>query len=101
MAQDGTISVDGAPVGRIGVVTAPAVSLSRAGATAFRAAPGGVTPVEFPRLRQGALEGSNVDPVLEIAWMIAVTRAYEQAQGLITDADERVGNTIDRLGRAV
>jgi flagellar basal-body rod protein FlgF len=100
VARDGTISVDGAPIARIGVVTAPAATLSRVGATAFRAT-AGVTPVEAPSLRQGALEGSNVDPVVEIARMIAVNRAYEQAQGLIEDEDERVRGTINRLGQAV
>ncbi|MCH8168581.1 MAG: flagellar hook-basal body complex protein [Proteobacteria bacterium] len=100
VARDGTISVDGEPIARIGLVTAPPVTLTRVGATAFRAA-SGVTPVEFPDLRQGALEGSNVDPVLEIARMIAVTRAYEQAQGLLEDDDERVRSTLSRLGQAV
>jgi flagellar basal-body rod protein FlgF len=100
VARDGTISVDGVPVGRIGVVTAPAVSLSRTGGTAFRSS-AEVSPVESPRLLQGALEGSNVDPILEIARMIEVNRAYEQAQGLIEDTDERVRGTISRLGQAV
>ena len=59
------------------------------------------TPVETPFLRQGALEGSNVDPILEIARMIEVTRAYESAQSLIEDDDERVRGTINRLGQAV
>ena len=100
VARDGTISIDGEPIARIGVVTAPPETLSRVGATAFRAT-SGVTPLEAPRLRQGALEGSNVDPVLEIARMIAVTRAFELAQGLIDDADERTSNTISRLGQDV
>jgi flagellar basal-body rod protein FlgF len=60
-----------------------------------------VTQVEAPRLLQGALEGSNVDPILEIARMIEVNRSYEQAQGLITDTDERVRGTITRLGQVV
>ena len=75
-------------------------TLSRVGGTAFRAA-AGVTPVEVPHLRQGALEGSNVDPIVEIARMIAVNRAYEQAQGLIEDEDERVRSTLNRLGQTV
>jgi flagellar basal-body rod protein FlgF len=100
VARDGTISVDGDPIARIGVVTAPAETLSRTAGTAFRAA-NGTTPVEAPHLLQGALEGSNVDPVLEIARMISVTRAYESAQGLIEDDDERVRGTINRLGQAV
>ena len=100
VARDGTLSVDGAPIARIGLVTAPPETLSRVGGTAFRAA-AGVTPVEAPHLRQGALEGSNVNPIVEIARMIAVNRAYEQAQGLIEDEDERVRGTLSRLGQAV
>lgn len=100
VASDGTLSVDGAPVARIGVFTAPAETLSRVGGTAFRPAAGS-TPVETPRLVQGALEGSNVDPIAEIARMIEVNRYYEQAQGLIEDTDERVLGTINRLGQVV
>jgi len=100
VARDGTISVDGAPVARIGVVTAPAETLSRVGGAAFRAT-AGMTPVEAPRVLQGAIEGSNVDPILEIARMIEVNRSYEQAQGLIEDTDERVRGTISRLGQTV
>jgi flagellar basal-body rod protein FlgF len=100
IARDGTLSADGAPIARLGVVTAPPEALTRVGATAFRAA-FGVEQVEAPQMLQGALEGSNVDPVNEIARMIMVNRAYEQAQGLIEDADERVRDTINRLGRAV
>jgi flagellar basal-body rod protein FlgF len=100
VARDGTISVDGAPVARLGLVTAPPVALSRAGATGFRAA-FGVSPAEAPQLLQGAIEGANVDAVDEIARMIMVTRAYEQTQGLVEDADERVRDTIRRLGQPV
>lgn len=100
VARDGTISLDGAPVGRIGVVTAPPETLTRVAGTAFR--PEGETvPVEAPRLRQGALEGSNVDPVSEIARMIAVSRAYESTQRLSEDADERTRETLRRLGQTV
>lgn len=98
VARDGTISAAGAPVARLGLVTARPESLTRAGATAFRAT-GDVQPVETPRIQQGALEGSNVDPVLEIARMIAVTRAYEETQGLAEDADDRVLQTLSRLGQ--
>lgn len=100
VAGDGTISVDGAPVGRIGVVMAPPEALTRVGGTAFRAE-GAVLPVEAPALRQGALEGSNVDAVGEIARMIAVNRAYERVQGMMEDADERARETLRRLGQAV
>ena len=100
VARDGTISTRDVPLGRIGVVSAPPETLSRVGGTAFRSSVEPV-PVEAPRLRQGALEGSNVEPVAEIARMIAVSRAYEQMQGLMEDSDQRTRETIRRLGQAV
>lgn len=100
VAGDGTISADDAPLARLAVMTAPAEELTRAGFTAFRAT-GAVTQVEAPKVLQGALEGSNVDPIGEIARMIAVNRAYESAQGLVEDADQRVRDTLSRLGQAV
>lgn len=100
IAPDGSISDRGVALGRIGVVTAPPETLSRAGATAFRTS-GAVAPVAQPGLLKGALESSNVDPVSEIARMIEVNRAYERAQGLIEDADRRVRDTLSRLGQAV
>ena len=100
LARDGTLSVDGAPVARIGLVTAPTESLVRVGGTAFRATEETV-PVAAPQLRQGALEGSNVEPVAEIARMIAVNRAYERVQGLAKDADERTRETLRRLAQSV
>jgi flagellar basal-body rod protein FlgF len=55
--------------------------------------------VAAPRIRQGALELSNVGPVEEIARMIAVGRAYQQAQTLISDEDERLRETVRKLGQ--
>lgn len=100
VAPDGTVSADGAPLARLAVVSARPEALTRAGLTAFRAT-GEVLPVGAPRILQGALESSNVDPIGEIARMIAVTRAYESAQALIEDADQRVRDTLNRLGQAV
>jgi flagellar basal-body rod protein FlgF len=100
VASDGTVSAGGAPLARLGVVTAPPETLSRAGFTAFRPA-AGVTQLAAPRILQGALEGSNVNPVAEIARMIEVNRAYESAQGLGDDADQRVRDTLTRLGQVV
>lgn len=100
IARDGTISLGGAPVARLGVVSAPPEALTRVGGTAFRSRVE-PTPLDEPRLRQGALEGSNVDPIAEIARMVAVNRAYEQVQGLVRDADERTGETLRRLGQPV
>ncbi len=95
---DGTVTANGAPLAQLAVVTAPFVSLSRFGNTAFRVEGGGIEPVETPKIRQGALERSNVDAIGEVARMIEVTRAYETAQSVISDEDERVREAIRKLG---
>jgi flagellar basal-body rod protein FlgF len=97
-APDGTLSIDGAPIARLAVATAPPETLARAGDTAFRAE-GAIEPVAEPRVRQGALEGSNVEPVVEIARMIEVSRAYEHARQLVEDEDERIRNVLRTLGQ--
>jgi flagellar basal-body rod protein FlgF len=47
---------------------------------------------------QGALEESNVDPVVEVANMISVQRAYELGQSFLDREDERARTVIQTLG---
>jgi flagellar basal-body rod protein FlgF len=99
VGRDGTVSADGAELARIGVFTAPPEAMTRIGRTAFEVAGEGFEPVAEPELLHGALEGSNVDAIAEIARMIEVTRAYEAVQGLIRDDDERIREMIRTLGQ--
>ncbi len=89
VAPDGTVSADGQPVARIGIVAPedPGAMTRRAG-TMFAA--DAYQPVENPRMLQGFLEASNVDPITEIARMVAVQNAYEMGQGFMDREDERL-----------
>lgn len=99
VGMDGTLSADGEPVARIGVVTVPdPASLFHRGGTLFRPE-GEVLPAGDTRIRQGFLEGSNADPMTEMARMIAVQRAYELGQSFLTREDERIRNVITSLTR--
>ena len=51
------------------------------------------------RLVQGALEGSNVQPVLEMTTMLATVRAFEGAQRLLDTEHELERQAIERAGR--
>ncbi|GIT91624.1 flagellar basal-body rod protein FlgF [Jannaschia pagri] len=96
IGQDGTLSADGEPLAQIGVVVPNAPDrLTRLVGTLF-AAPGGTQPVETPRVMQGFLEASNVNPVLEIARMVTVQNAYELGQSFMEREDERL-RSIFRL----
>lgn len=96
IAPDGTISADGAPIGQMSLVTADPTTLSREGANLLHATQG-FDPLERPSLRQGFVEESNVNPVIEISRLIEVQRAYELGQKLIKDEDERISKTVDAM----
>lgn len=100
IAADGTISGDGAPLARIGLWMPDSESrLERSGDAGFRA-DGPVAPApEDTRLRQGALEQSNVDPVAEMARMIVVQRAYELGQEFLDREDKRVREMMQALNK--
>ncbi len=99
VAADGSITADNQPVGRLGVVTADPAYMVREGDNMFRAERG-YEPVVNPRVRQNALEGSNVSAVTEIAHLIEVQRAYEMGQSFMQSDDERIKRTVRELGQS-
>lgn len=101
IASDGTVSQGTERVGKIGVVRFDAPSaLEKDGDNLFRnssnqqpqAAPDAV-------VRQGALEGSNVNTISEITRMIEVTRAYESMAKMMDSTATLSSNSIQRLGK--
>jgi flagellar basal-body rod protein FlgF len=99
VAADGTLSADGEPVARLGLVTVDDESeLFREAGVLFRA-DGPTTPVEDGRVLQGFLEQSNVNPVAELARMVEVQRAYEYGQKLLDGEDERIRLVVRILGQ--
>ena len=95
IAGDGTISADGQILGQVGIFTANG-QLQRDTDTRFTAA-GGIAPSEPATVLQGAFEASNVSPVLEMARMIEVQRAYEAGQTALEREDQRITQTISTV----
>lgn len=95
VGSDGTISYNGQQVDRIGVFV-PQGQLLRDSNTLF-SAPEGYAAVETAGVVQGALEQSNVSPVLEVARMIEVQRAYEAGQSLLEREDQRITQLINAV----
>lgn len=94
VAPDGTISAGDRILGQVGVV-APLnpLGLVREDGVRFDA-PDGWAPVEAPRIAQGFLEASNVEPVHQLARMIEVQRAYELGQSFLDAEDNRVRDAL-------
>jgi flagellar basal-body rod protein FlgF len=99
IGRDGAISIGGVEVGRLGVAAFERPgALQKVGDSLWDAA--GQPQSEFTgRIVQGALEGSNVSPVLELTRLIEISRAYENAARIIKSADELRQDTLERLGR--
>ncbi|CCQ74124.1 Flagellar basal-body rod protein FlgF [Magnetospira sp. QH-2] len=97
ISQDGTISTNNGDVAKLQVATfANPHKLEReTGSTYTSKEP----PEETanPMVIQGMIEGSNVNPILEMVRMIDVSRAYQSAQKFIQREDER----IKKLGSAL
>ena len=101
IAQDGTVSQAGAQSARLGVYRFSDLSqLQKDGGNLFEA-PTTDTPVVAPDavVRQGMVERSNVQPVLEITNLIEITRAYERVAQMMSDTADLSSRTIDRLGK--
>ena len=95
-SADGTLSADGQAIGQIGMVTTNRASLTREGDNVFSTEQG-YEPATEARLLQGAVEGSNVNAVTEIAHLIEVQRTYEMGQRMLQQEDDRIKDTIRKM----
>jgi flagellar basal-body rod protein FlgF len=57
------------------------------------------TPADTSSIVQGALEQSNVQPVVEITQMIQIMRSYEQTVNLIGQENSRIDDALNKLSK--
>lgn len=102
VGADGTISQNGALVGRLSVVRFDALAaLEKGGDGLYRNASNATaSEATDARVRQGMLEGSNVNPILEITNLIEIQRAYESISRMIENTNDLSRRAVERLGRA-
>ena len=99
IGRDGAIRVAGVEAGRIGVASFAAPgALLKVGDNLWDAQGQPSQPFEGVVI-QGALEGSNVRPVIELTRLIEISRAYQSAAKIVSGADELRRAAIERLGR--
>ena len=83
IATDGTISADGAVVGKLQIARFAPAQMKREGGTQFSATGKPVTTGEPPKVRAGMLEASNVNIVRGVVDMVKVQRTYESLMKVI------------------
>ena len=94
ISMDGTISRSGALLGQLGVFQATEPrQLVREGGVSFQSG-SDIEPIDNPKMRQGFLESSNVDPILQMARMIEVQRAYEMGQSFLDAENQRARDAL-------
>jgi flagellar basal-body rod protein FlgF len=101
VGEDGTISQNGALVGKLTLARFDTLAaLSKDGDGLYRNR-SNATPIDATgaKIRQGALEASNVNPLTEITSMIEISRAYEQATKMIENVNDLSKRAVERLGR--
>jgi flagellar basal-body rod protein FlgF len=97
VASDGTVSSAQGVLGRIDLVAfANEERLEKAGASLYRTDQPAV-PAEGARVVQGALEGSNVQPILEMTRMMATVRAYQGVHRLLDTHHEMQRRAIEKM----
>lgn len=104
ISADGTISAGGAgTIAKIGIFSLPDLqSYERIGAGRF-VPPEGRTSMAFidetTRVTQGAIEGSNVQPVLEMSRLINIQQAYQRSTKLMDGEDELRRKALQQISR--
>lgn len=96
----GNIFEDGNQVAQINVVDFQDYNyLEKYGENLYDMVEGGTMIESTARVQQGYLEASNVNIVSEMVDMIAITRAYETNQKVITTIDSTLDKAVNTVGK--
>ncbi|MFA9376676.1 MAG: flagellar basal-body rod protein FlgF [Lachnotalea sp.] len=96
----GNIYQDGALVNKIAVTDFTDYNyLEKYGENLYNLVGGGTVQASTARVQQGYVEASNVNIISEMVDMIAITRAYETNQKVITTIDGTLDKAVNTVGK--
>jgi flagellar basal-body rod protein FlgF len=101
VTADGAISSQNGPIGKIAIVKPNDQNrMTAEGGRLFRAdVP--TTPVGTPRIVQGAVEDSNVQPVAELVRMMSTERDFQFVTQFVEAEGQRHQSAIDKIAAPV
>lgn len=99
IADTGDILADGNSVGRLSVVEFENLQDLKPQGNGLYSASAPGAPATETKVRQGMLEGSNVNSVMEMTRMIDILRTYQSTQRMIVNEHERQQGAIQRLSK--
>jgi len=101
IGADGSVSQGEVAVGKLAVVRFENLSaLSKEGDGRFAADGAEPLPAADVQVRQGMVEGSNAQPVLEVVKLIELQRAYDRVSKIVDQSQDLSRRSVERLGRS-
>jgi flagellar basal-body rod protein FlgF len=97
VAGDGSLSSENGQLGKIGIVQPADVNRMQAQGDRLLSASTATTAVPQPKVTQGALEDSNVQPVAETTRMMNDLREFQFVTQFVQGESERQQSVIDKL----
>jgi flagellar basal-body rod protein FlgF len=97
VAEDGTVSADGATLGKLELVRFAPAQVKREGGSLFSAT-GRPLAGDPPRVRSGMLESSNVNVVRGVVDLVKVSRTYESLMRMIQGYHDVESRAARELG---
>ena len=97
ISRDGTVSTNNGELGRIRMVTFESPQRRQKEAGGLLNTDDDPVNAENPAMIQGALEGSNVQPIIELSKMIETSRAFNSVRSFIEREDKRQKQMIQKL----
>jgi len=99
ISRDGSISNANGQVGRLSLVEfRNEQSLRKAGDNLY-SSDEPEQPAAVSEIVQGAIEGSNVEPIVEMTKMVELMRGYQGVQRMLESEQELQRRMIERLGK--
>jgi flagellar basal-body rod protein FlgF len=99
IATDGTITAASGRRGRLGIVTFPNEQAMNAVGDSMFKTDQKPTPTQNVKILSGMLEGSNVEPVIELTKMVDVLRSYESTAKLLQTYEDLQRESIQQVGK--
>ena len=96
---DGAMTSNVGAVGQIQMVQFADEQIMRKASSGMYATDQAPLPASRASILQGSLEGSNVQPVMEMTRMMEMLRDYQSAQKLVDSEHERQRTAINRLAK--
>jgi len=97
VTADGVISNRGGQIATLQLVQFADDQLLRRTENGVYATDQNATPATGAKVAQGALEGSNVKPIIELTRLVEVTKQYDSTQNLLQAEDDRQKNMMKTL----